>query len=272
MKKHKISSAQIGSYAAMAGLVLASDTIFSQIIYTDIDPDTVLDNHMMYYNLDLDNNGITDFAFEFAAGSIGTAGLAFPYNTNSVAGYGTIVAGSWSSNFLSVLNTGAAISSGNNWISEGVRMFSVYWMGEVGPWVAQTDKFAALKLHAGGNIYYGWVRLSTTKDPGSMIIKDYAYNGTAGKPIHTLNTDAVQNTDQQFSPDVYVFDKKLYVHLPVSVNESILSVYDLQGKLLLAKNISDLLTIIDMHDFPAGGYVIKLLAGTETYSTVKIVE
>ena len=48
-----------------------------------------------------------------------------------------------------------------------------------------TDAFVGLSFPAGGNTYYGWVRVDVDNAAGSFVVKDWAYESNAGQGIVT---------------------------------------------------------------------------------------
>ena len=50
-------------YSLAAGAILAPVAAFSQAVYTDIDPDIILDEPGEHWGFDLDDDGLNDFNF-----------------------------------------------------------------------------------------------------------------------------------------------------------------------------------------------------------------
>ncbi len=180
-------------------------TLQAKIVYTDISPDSViLNTSPSTFNLDLNNDGISDFFFNATKTTCGDGLLAplVPYIYLSVGG-SVMTKSADSANLLdlvSVLDSATVIGPDSLWLtnsryllygaSEGgyIRCMVVH-----GYWLNVSDQYLGLKFINGDNTYYGWARFSSTYSvtpapylhltSGLLILKDYAYNSVPGQPI-----------------------------------------------------------------------------------------
>jgi len=180
-------------------------TANAQIIYTDINPDTTISaGHS--YNLDLNNDGITDFIISdsswnvtFSSMCIGSKANAnftvTPLHQNAVlsdtnhrpyafAANDIIEATSslWSNTAdqsLEEMQYQCRSSRGSCGTPNGYCLFA----NPSGHWNLSSD-YLALKLVSGGNTYYGWVRLAIQfGNTPTITAQEYAFNNTPDAPI-----------------------------------------------------------------------------------------
>ncbi len=175
----------------------------STIIYTDINPDTLISSTYAIYNLDLNKDGITDFTinrdthtsvcdpvFIYYLTIINLS--AKPANANNA-----IISDGASHAYA--LDSSAAIIPASLWATAP----QVLLIGARGDyrcvasfhgsynWLNAADKYLGLKFIKGNNTYYGWARLQATfyntSNPRlrdvKLTIKEYAYNSSPNQPI-----------------------------------------------------------------------------------------
>ena len=169
------------SFLFLFVLMLSGSTVFSQIIYTDIVPDTVLtgliDINGDSYFLDMDNNGTDDFElvkvtgpFEF--GYIQAGGIT--PQTNAVM---------TSTPDVAKLNTGDPINSGQSFdvVSNGnFILVSVFMTTVSGQWGGLTEGYMGVRFDSLGSTFYGWVRIGINANNTELTILDYAYQSNGG--------------------------------------------------------------------------------------------
>jgi hypothetical protein len=208
MAEKTTKKSTLTKYTAVAGAVIASSSVNAQIVYTDVNPDVVLDKNATPYQLDFNADATADLVLQVGAitGATGTFS-SFSYTLNAsyaavgVNTGGGVLGSSVSSSFApTALNNGDAIgaagvfggtgSSGALLAAAGAFVFpaiSYTYPVAQGAFLAVNDKFLGAKFTAGANTHYGWVRLSCTDISAGLMtltIKDYAYNGTADGGIN----------------------------------------------------------------------------------------
>lgn len=181
---------KLNAYAAAAGTIAVAGAANAQIVYTDINPDTVI-HDSLFYNLDMDNNGQPELRFEtvtyqLSSGSVQFAVVGVLGNPNN-ATIGSIYSTSYPFPFS--MNNGDSISSTNtNWqaqtINGGVQYLgAVYGSYTYANWLGVNDKYLGVRFRIGTNTHYGWVRLSVSPGADTITIKDYAYQTLPGVGI-----------------------------------------------------------------------------------------
>jgi VCBS repeat-containing protein len=209
MKETKKDS-KLSNYVALAGAVIASNSINSQIVYTDI-PDVTIDSTSSPFLIDFDNNAVPEItlAVQRVDGSNTYQGIPITYQ-GAIAGVqlGTYVtlagasgSGSGSSSYsfqISALNDGDPISanvlfgsSSYNALAADITVDAGLFGTipyQFGPFLDATDKFLGASFVVNGEVHYGWVRLSVAADATTIIIKDYAFNACSSGSINAGQT------------------------------------------------------------------------------------
>ena len=172
----------------------------AQIVYTDVNPDATYNSDGIY-NLDLNNDGTKDFALSRSSytGTVHCTACTSPTTTLNVSIYLTPLNINEFSEYTSSsqLSQSILIDSSLFWsnnqhtlysraLSNGtycIRGHCVPHITKGGDWnPSSTNTYLGLRIHAGLQTYYGWVRMDV-ESSGSLTIKDYAYNSTSGQPI-----------------------------------------------------------------------------------------
>jgi hypothetical protein len=206
-KKNTINESKLARFSAVAGAVLASGAVNSQIVYTDVNPDVIIDAVSGQYDLDFNSDAVVDVSMAVMAvvnqtGTLG--GISFTFNgtgafANPAMGNGVLqLAGSGSSSTMVVaaLNNGDMInaaavfggsSSGTMLGLEGLADVPAFSLSNYpvaqGAFLGVSDKFLGVKFMIGANTHYGWARLDVSAGADTIRVKDYAYNQNADLPI-----------------------------------------------------------------------------------------
>ena len=275
IKSNQLLSLKLKHYSALAASVVALDAT-SQVVYTDI-RDTTLVNDGDYFDIDLNNDGIREGRIEFIdfSSSIATYGFSASAKiaevdslvnasinvTNSVLSSTT----STSSTYVAAaLNLNASINNNlNSWSTgsssttstttyapvtlDGVLLggdlnvnFPSYSSSiDVGKFPGAGDKFLGVKFTIGTSTHYGWLRLDMSIDSDSVTIKDFAYESLANTTILAGDTGGTVGLSQnklKNKIDYYSSTGKININSELTSN-SILSIYDLSGKLVQSEVI-----------------------------------
>ncbi|HTR25967.1 MAG TPA: hypothetical protein VMI10_18485 [Terriglobales bacterium] len=142
------------------------------------------------YTLDVDNDGTTDFTFfdtyYDANGTLAVRGVP----GNQVA----LAEGKFSRD-AAAIRSGRGIGPRARFGGSGYSVmmasgwYNVYFPYNfrcAGPWKDKQNRYLGLKFMIGGEVHYGWARLSETCDRGnrnSALLTGYAYETIANKKI-----------------------------------------------------------------------------------------
>lgn len=293
MKNHKFNKSD---YAAMAGIFLLLNIgINAGVVYTNIDPDTTIFNNNGIYQLDIDADADVDFTF--FNNNISSPGF-YTYSSNYYPPHfkqeifitpfaGGSVAGSKSNtfSFSDFYYFPFALISGNfvepfmMW-QNGNDQQLIYqsaifdWsnvIAEGGNWEPETtNHFVGIRFNDDqDSLHYGWIRCDITGDGQILIIKDYAYETTPNKPIIAGDT-LMSNIGEvnTINANIYSTANNISIQLAIINPNTIVQVFDISGKLILTKTLTNLNTKISLNT-GTGLYLVKLKS--ETYSFEKTV-
>ena len=281
-------SKMLKQYSAMSSCIVAvSQFANAQIVYHDINPDSVLYVGGSFPgttdSIDLNNDGQYDFAFYAREHqSYQVIGIAMRYsdvNTNALLGSVHPVAQNHP--YLSVFdlaqsdNIGATspfYSMPDMQFSYGVFFIpgmgiSFSFSGVHGHWPGVTDKFIGVRFRDGNNIYYGWIRCDMAPDASSVTIKDYAYNADGGSILagEGIATAVPSQTNSNLSAFVYNDVLNIMVR-EGDLNHSSVTVTNLLGETVIAKTLSEEITRLNVRALPKGIYFVNLFSGGELFS------
>jgi hypothetical protein len=215
------------------------------------------------YNIDINNDGILDYRFTnyLDSGIFGTYFVAFKFY--GLDSQNKAVADS--PGYVKALNNGSIVSFGQNFsfFYGSYQCFIRSLNGQVDNFytiglVSSVDKFIGVKFDISGNTHYGWIRLrGITENLDQWMIVDAGWEDvpdtpiTIDAPLSSLST----KENNQFDFSIVANDNILEINS--EHRNSALSVYDLNGKLVLSK------MLLSNHEqmpfnFPKGFYIVRL--------------
>lgn len=293
-------------YSALASsYLIIHGGLKANVIYTDISPDTMLDSATEFTELDIDDNGIIDFAFlntdftayDYPYGDVHFQRiLASPFAGNKIAGT------SQSTAFSSYYFYPFALSNGSL-INEDLTFQDFFYQGLAtrkytflfpslgtgietgGNWYPESlDHFLGIKfVDATGHSHYGWIRCDVIDEGRTLIIKDFAYEKKSNEGIIAGDTIGDTTFDKSTTPyldsvihvgikpdisnlgNVYGFDDQIYIQLISNSKNYKCCIYNLYGQLVLEKVLHDTQIIISMEGQPIGYYIIELFIEGKRY-------
>lgn len=215
----KTTFKKLFEYSTHAGafLLLPSGAI-GQVVYHDIDPDSVLENDG-FVNIDFNADGLNDiqfteeYSYEWTIWTDGTRAWWGDLTVIISNFSGVISNAAYPDSFGALdLMEGFSIKNSANWNTiDTINLIDYYsydsdfyfnynnWKG--------SNKYLGVKFLIDGLEHYGWVRLSITNDgtePGlknyTFAVQDFAYEATPGIPI------IISNPTASIAEAVYISD------------------------------------------------------------------
>ena len=176
------------SIVASAALLATNGVVKANVVVTTATGNTTVNSGNMNYGIDFDGNSKNEINLSYRTGFGGqllvarplatatatsaafignhNGGFFYPYALNQSKGILTTPAsGVWGHN--GAAGTNASLNIGN-------------YGGD--HWDSVTDKYLGVRFKIGGNVHYGWVKISTT-GASSMTISSYAYETATDTPI-----------------------------------------------------------------------------------------
>ncbi len=215
MKVHTFKE-KLAQYITMSAAFLAANAekADAQIMYTDVNPDIVIQNG--FFNLDLNNDGVADFKLEQHSQNLWGNLLHFTFENNYCLNNNEAMENIYYPNFPYPLLGGVAINQNQIFGNGSVLAFrSIHSTSSTnGQYATSTNyegyfglfginnQYLGLKLFSNGNTYYGWARLDVNILTSNIIIKDYAINLTPDSSINAGQVNGcIINNNITMTPD-----------------------------------------------------------------------
>jgi len=269
------------SYSTLTGAFLASAASSqAQIVYTDVNPDTVIQGGFL--GIDIDNDAVIDYFFGQGTNSSATFAIAVPTSidpANALQGPG---AGNQYV-YPSRLAAGALINSAGPWLHFSTRptnwgQMSFVWhymTGNIGGYWNGLSGYLGVRFLSSGAVHYGWVEMEVATNAASLTLKGYAYEQIADSGIVAGDTAtltavytpaAVDYEIGNFYPNPGHNNAKLYIGAKQNAEISVEIMNGMgqaitadKRKILSGKNILH----FDFSGITPGTYFAKITNGTE---------
>jgi len=283
---------KLKQYSAMCISVLATQfSAKAEAVYTDIDPDLILDSDLDFAYIDLDNNGASDFVFfnfsyytitSYFITQLRQRVLVWP------EGDGNAIAGShqtwdyirylpYTLETNQLINETLIFQDGYNQRMAFKTYFSGLTVAYGGNWYPEIiDHYLGVKfLDAEDCLHYGWIRCDIKDNGRTLIIKDYAYEIKCNTGIlagDTIGDTASVDIEEinLLNVNIYSFNNDIFVQfLGISENYSF-QILNLSGAKISSGNLSSNNNIISLRDKPKGYYFVEIYKGNQKFAAKKI--
>lgn len=183
--RQHLNTCAITAVVAVVSLLTLAQPSEAKVVYI---PVNVVLSYQGTYNLDLNNDGVTDFTIQVSS---------YGSKCNGLSGYVTELPASGNGakgNPPAALIQGVQIGQGQQFYAGLGIMASINTKPPCslvygGPWLGVTNGYLGLSFKINGQTHYGWARL-TVQTPGrgaayfKVTLTGYAYENTAGTPIN----------------------------------------------------------------------------------------
>lgn len=288
-------------YSAMAATYLLITTQGEgQIVYTDINPDLILEFNNDISTVDVDNNGTNDFAFfktsegyyHYWVTSSSTPTYRFlhklwagPLAINNEIAARSVTHGSYGGSTVSfpykfenseIINSSVTFQNGGfQVLGSGFYQGPVgssSWHYHLGYWQFEVDSgYLGVKFFGDDLcMHYGWIRCSVQDSTKKIILHDYAYETKcetgifAGDTIGDTSTVGITNLDL-FTPTIYSYSKSICINIDKQLLGAEFSVVNLEGKLVYSAFLGEL-----NNKFSSvvgnGTYIVTIIKNSYSYS------
>lgn len=191
---------------------MAAATVFAQIKYTNINPDSVLnisvsgtfsEDSAVYLDLDGDTKDDFYFKYQYISGFAGVTWKLQMHCTNADnQAYWKSTSTAGGNHFMKGLKFGDSITKNSLF---GVDLDPLLGDHKDGNVIGKGDTYIGIRFVSGGKIYYGWILLNASYaggTKGDITVKAYAYNSTPDEKINagdtcvtTTSTTYISNCD-----------------------------------------------------------------------------
>jgi len=279
-------------YASMAACVLSARTLTAQAVYTDLDPDVVVEMDPEILNIDMNGDGVLDFAFMNEIYTIFTFDSepqsyreriwAGPKNPdNAIAGslnQFTLSYGGLSTYYYPfALAYNSPINESLEFQNAGYQRMasrnftfnfpSLGWGTETGGnWYPEiTNYYLGVRfLDTAGCNHYGWIRCDVSEQGRLLVVKDYAYETkcdigiAAGDTIG--DTTVIVDIEKQFTDNVNIWTAGFTINISVPDQELplICTVVSIQGQKVFDARIVQATSEFQLNDIATGIYLVTI--------------
>lgn len=280
----------IKQYSAFSACFLVLQHIADgQAIYTDVDPDIIIDGDGEYAGIDMDNNGTIEFAFVNRTGSFSTypsyylsyyevinVGPQLP--SNEIAGQIHIISPSYGGFWIYLpfaLEESEVIYSDLQFYNEGYQVMAYryttvngFYFPYGGFWYPEVvDHYLGVRfVDTSDCLHYGWIRCDVVENGRKLIIKDYAYETKCdtGIPAGDMigDTSVSVNEINQLNGAIYAFNSIVYITLNELPSNCSARITDMTGVVVYEGSLMSNLNVISLLNNPKGVYLV------ETYSNM----
>ena len=266
MKNNKFILTQ---YSALSACFLAlNSSSIGQAVYTDIDPDIVLDNNWETAGVDMNNDGIVDFGFLNRSFDFSTyysyysshlnALYAGPQSPNNeIAALTHVISpsyGGFTVYFPFALNVGDLVEENLIFHNEGYQTLayryidkSGFYFPKGGIWYPEVlDHYLGVRFYDSLDcLHYGWIRCDVLENGGKLIVKDYAFENKcntgimAGDTIGDTSTVEIAELDL-IAPTIYSYSGTICINIDKQLLGANFSVVSFEGKVVSSNYLNEL--------------------------------
>ncbi|HET8963659.1 MAG TPA: T9SS type A sorting domain-containing protein [Chitinophagales bacterium] len=296
-KRKQHLNKHLSAYAASAAcFLLIKQEADAQVVYVDIDPDSILDEKYDFAELDLDNNGTADFFFLNSSFTFYTltfytyrlrqdiaVGPAISENAMAgISNYFNVGYTAYTNYYPYALPSGSVINDGLQWQNHFVQIMALRTFNEAGdlidianygwfnPDVSEVlDHYLGVRfIDDAGQNHYGWIRCDVKDEGRTLVIKDYAYELQPDHPIVAGSTEHyvdISETQIDKGIVIYSYDKTVFIQVKDFSNAEI-SIADMSGKVLIKKMLYAKNEQIEMTAYPSGIYFATVKSADKMFS------
>ncbi len=178
--------------------LMTANAIFSQIRYTDINPDSVFnikvsgtysEDSAVYLDMDGDTQNDFYFKYQYISGIAGvTWKLQMHCSDPSNKAYWKSTSTSNGNHYIKGLKVGDSISENVLFGADRDPLLGDHISDNI---IGSGNTYIGVKFVSGINVYYGWMLVSATYSgglSGDITIKSYAYNSTPNEKLDAGDT------------------------------------------------------------------------------------
>ncbi|MGB3075256.1 MAG: T9SS type A sorting domain-containing protein [Chitinophagales bacterium] len=257
-------SKKITGYSSMAASLLAISNIANaQIMYTDVNPDFVGTGNGASYDLDLNNDGTTDFQVNITSNGADVKLLINAIDNNAIAG-----TSSDPYKYPSLLQANDVIGDALTWVEGNYQTMATsgYFQNPYGNWFGATDAYMGLRIKVGTGDHYGWARFDVSEDGKTFTVKDYAYEATADASIAAGDAGNIGITPvNALGYKVFSANQSIHVQLKNDLSGDV-TITNLLGQTIKSVEINSNVMAISMAGEESSIYLVTVRQNGEVFT------
>lgn len=275
MKKNfTLDESKLARFSAVAGAVIAGGSVNAQLVYTDVNPDIIVDTASGPYDLDFNGDVVADLSLMVVhqAGAGTYSGFTYTYQGSAAAvqtpagnGVLMIASGSSSSMVVAPMNNGDLIDNAAQFASSGalgvdvlvtIPVISYTYQFSQGAWLGVSDKFLGVKFMIGANTHYGWARLDVSAGADTIRVKDYAYNQNADLPLLAGQTVGLDGVAVDNKVTIKTTLNEAYINVTPDLIGGRIAFVNMAGQEVKSVEITDINTKVPFEGIETGIYMV----------------
>ncbi|MCF8296083.1 MAG: T9SS type A sorting domain-containing protein [Saprospiraceae bacterium] len=254
-------------------LIALSPAIKSQIIYTDINPDTTLiasGNPFHYYYMDINQDSIIDFKLAHFAPSASwvEAEIYCQFGNNQDEAVLTSNMAPMTLTYNSPID-----NTSGNWTNtvSGSSNSALFVPSGI------TDKYLGLRIQLSGQWHYGWAKVDVPSNTSSFTIKSFAFNTIANQAINAGDTFSMSTSIPTIEKqnDLKVYSSETHININVGDNSylgGIATVYNLAGQEVKSVAIKQAKFNINVASLSKGLYFVSVKNNSQMQTRKVIIQ
>jgi len=268
MKKYLLSLLAFGFGLSMS----------AQVMYTDIADVTILAANSDSYPLDMDNNASPEMV---VYGTI--IDTVVIIQTTFTGAAITTLSSTGIHGFTSTIGTETVLEADSNWVTTAIgsslnyinsstpSVFPGVGIGvnesqlgqSFGNFLGLNDRYVGVEFDIAGSMHYGWIRVDMSANGDTCIIKDYAYEATAGVEILAgdMGSQFVE-VEEELPVNLNIYNVGSDIHIQGDELNGTAVIFNLIGKEIVTAKINQS-TVVDLSNQPKGIYLVSYTQGTE---------
>ena len=265
---------KLKKYTALAsGITVIAGAANAQVMHTDLNPDVIVTGQGASYIMDLNADGTPDFSFYTADTTINGTTSGMSYTLDIKAGIVYPGSGnSWMANSsdTTVANVPSGSSIGasdfNGLGTSGSYLgmmldISVPLLGYSVTYPAGNflgvDGFVGLKFDVSGATHYGWARVEVSSGSDTIIVKEYAYEATAGSSIQA-GANGVGIDEISSLVEVRNINNEILILTTGKLDNAEATITSISGKQIASQAINNQVEKIKLNDISSGIYFVNI--------------
>lgn len=187
----RLSLYALSASAAGVALLALAQPSQAEVVVTGVNVNI---GHNGFYAIDLNHDGVTDFAIEDSF--TGNLSVYFKNRMTVLAGHDAQILSSRDAGYAAALPSGAEIGPGSKWKAQSALLASSWGFSSgvytFGNWFRKRDRYLGLQFQIDGETHYGWARLSFRDNSATIMrahISGFAYETTPNQPIRAGQTE-----------------------------------------------------------------------------------
>lgn len=231
---------RLASYLSAAAASTGS-LLQAQVLYTDFDPDLVIEGNLQSLRIDVNQDSVDDFVFITEDTVLQAVNGSYAIGRLRAGGYANLnnqLLGSQPSayGYVQKLEHGDEIGPDQRFLFAGTMALEIDGQNPFNePWNGGAfEKYIGFRIrYTADSSHYGWIRLDVSPDARKAVIKDAAFSTLADTAI-AAGFEVLSHQDQAYLLDDWITQNGQWLHfsLPEAALQTVFTLYSVNGQQL----------------------------------------